>query len=234
MLSVMHWLQTLDTSLFLFCNRSLVNPFFDWLMPVLSGGNGAKQGLIAVAIVAGLTLFWFGNRRARLCMLLMILVMATNDGLICNMIKHAVGRERPFVTLPQARLFGKIGQGYIPPGLNQSGVDLRAVKGSHNSMPSSHAANWFAATMVLFLFYRKSLWFMLPMALAVSFSRLYNGVHYPSDVLAGAIIGAGYAVAVAVVLESAWRCFGKKWFPQWYAKVPSLVPDLKPENSTVR
>ena len=36
---------------------------------------------------------------------------------------------------------------------------------------------------------------MLPMALAVSFSRVYNGVHYPSDVLAGAILGAGYAAA---------------------------------------
>ena len=48
---------------------------------------------------------------------------------------------------------------------------MAAKKGNHNSMPSSHAANWFAATMVLFLFYRKSLWFMLPMALAVSFWR---------------------------------------------------------------
>ena len=38
----MHWLQTLDTHLFLFVNRSLANPFFDWLMPVLSGNGGVK------------------------------------------------------------------------------------------------------------------------------------------------------------------------------------------------
>ena len=49
---------------------------------------------------------------------------------------------------------------------------MAANKGSHNSMPSSHAANWFAATMAAFLFYRRSLRFMLPMALAVSFSRV--------------------------------------------------------------
>ena len=33
-------------------------------------------------------------------------------------------------------------------------------------MPAAHAANWFAATMALFLFYRKSIRFMLPLALA--------------------------------------------------------------------
>jgi membrane-associated phospholipid phosphatase len=46
-------------------------------------------------------------------------------------------------------------------------------------MPSSHAANWFAATMILFIYYRRSLWFMLPGAILVSFSRIYNGVALP-------------------------------------------------------
>ena len=128
-------------------------------------------------------------------------------------------------------MFGKIGEGYVPPEINADGVDMAAGKGSHNSMPSSHAANWFAATMTLFLFYRRSLWFMLPLALGVSFSRIYNGVHYPSDVLAGAIIGAGYAAAAAIALESAWQFFGKKYFPRWHEKLPSLVPNLNFGNS---
>ena len=230
----MHWLQTLDTHLFRFCNRSLVNPFFDWLMPILSGSTGTKYILIALAVATGVALLGFGNRRARLCVLLMVLVMATNDGLVCNTLKHAIARPRPFVTLPEARLFGNIGKGYIAPEINADGVDMAASKGSHNSMPSSHVANWFAATMVLFLFYRKSFWVMLPLALAVSFSRLYNGVHYPSDVLAGAFVGAGYAAAVAFTLEAGWQSFGKKWFPRWHTRVPSLVPDLKFGNSPNR
>lgn len=222
----MHWLQTLDTNLFLFCNRSLVNPFCDWLMPILSGNHGVKKEFIAVAVAVGLAMFAFGKSRARICVLLLALIVGTNDGLICNPLKHAVHRARPFVTLPQARVFGKIGDGYVPPEIDKNGVNLAANKGSHNSMPSSHAANWFCATMVLFLFYRRTLWFMLPLALAVSFSRLYNGVHYPSDVLAGALIGAGYAAAAAIAIESAWQIFGKKFFPRWHEKLPKLVPNL--------
>jgi membrane-associated phospholipid phosphatase len=230
----MHWLQTLDMHLFLFVNRSLANPFFDWLMPILSGGNGVKNDFLIVAIAIGIALLCFGKQRARLCVLLLVFIVATNDGLICNMLKHAVARPRPFVTLPQARVFGTIGKGYVPPEINKYGVDMAAGKGSHNSMPSSHAANMFAATMVLFLFYRKSIWFMLPLALGVSFSRVYNGVHYPSDVLAGAIIGAGCAAAIAIAIESAWQFFGKKYFPRGHEKLPSLVPDLKLGNSKIR
>ena len=230
----MHWLQTLDANLFLFINRSLANPFFDWLMPILSGGHGMKTVLIATAVALGIAMLALGKSRARLCVLMLALIVGTNDGLICNTLKHVVARPRPFVTLPEARVYGQIGKGYVPPEINAEGMDMAADKGSHNSMPSSHAANMFAATMVLFLFYRKSLWLMLPLALGVSFSRVYNGVHYPSDVFAGAIIGAGYAAAATITIESAWQFFGKKYFPRWHEKLPTLVPDLKSGNSKIR
>ncbi len=226
----MHWLQTIDTRLFLFFNRSLVNPCFDWLMPVLSGGHGVKTPFLVLVIVLGIVLIIFGNRRLRLCLIFALIVVGTNDGLLCNTIKNAVHRARPFVTLPEARQFGVVGAGYIPPEINAEGVNLAADKGSHNSMPSSHAANFFAATMALFLFYRRSLRFMLPLALAVSFSRLYNGVHYPSDVLAGAILGAGWAAALAIVLETSWQFIGKRYFPRAFEQMPVLVPNLNLGN----
>jgi 4-amino-4-deoxy-L-arabinose transferase-like glycosyltransferase/membrane-associated phospholipid phosphatase len=224
----MHWLHTLDIGLFHFINRSLVNPFFDWLMPLLSNNGFFFPILLLLAVV----LLWKGGRRMRVCVLMLALILPLGDNFVCNPIKHAVARPRPFVTLPEARLFGTIGKGYIAPQPDAIGADMTANLGSHNSMPSSHAANWFAGTMICFLFYRRSLWFMLPLALGVSFSRIYNGVHYPSDVLAGAILGAGYAVAGLVALQMIWNGIGEKWFPLWHAQLPALLnPEIEKQKT---
>jgi 4-amino-4-deoxy-L-arabinose transferase-like glycosyltransferase/membrane-associated phospholipid phosphatase len=223
----MHWLQSLDTHLFLFVNRSLVNPVFDWLMPVLSGGGDVMHWFVLTVAAGAIAALCLGTARLRLCALLMVLAVVLGDPLIVNTIKHAVARPRPFVTLPDARQFGVVGQGYLPP--EKMAADTPGL----NSFPSAHAANWFAATMVAFLFYRKSWRFMLPLAAAVAFSRVYNGVHYPSDVLAGAILGAGYAAAGVFGPQFLWNWIGKKWFPLWHEKMPSFVSPISSPQPTV-
>jgi len=208
----MHWLQTLDIALFHFINGSLSNPFFDWLMPIMSGGDGVMRWFVPLALALVLSAICFGNARARLCAVMIFLVIALGDPLVVNTIKHLVDRPRPCITLTDV-------------------VERLGCTGT-GSMPSAHAANWFAMTMVMFLFYRRSLWFMLPMALTVSFSRVYNGVHYPSDVLAGMILGAGYAAAGVVALQTIWNWVGRRWFPLWHAQMPSLLnPQFRTANS---
>ena len=68
------------------------------------------------------------------------------------------------------------------------------------SFPSGHTGTSFAAAVVLFLSYPKkySFWFLV-LAFLIGFSRLYVGVHYPTDVLAGALIGTVIAVCVYIV-----------------------------------
>ncbi|MBI3192459.1 MAG: phosphatase PAP2 family protein, partial [Pedosphaera parvula] len=193
----MDWLQSLDVALFRLLNHGLSNPVFDGSMPFFSW-NPFFIPMLAL-VVAGL--IWKGGVRGRVTVLAMLLVVALGDGLICNTLKHTFGRARPFFDLADA---------HVLVGRTSSG-----------SMPSAHAANWFSAATVAFLFYRRSLWFILPLAGLISFSRIYNGVHYPSDVLVGAILGISYAAGILWGLDKVWRTWGRRSFPIWFERLPS-------------
>jgi 4-amino-4-deoxy-L-arabinose transferase-like glycosyltransferase/membrane-associated phospholipid phosphatase len=196
------WFYALDAGLFQWLNHALSNPVFDVLMPWLSG-NAAFVPAAALAIGA---LLWRGGLRGRLCVLLLALVIALTDGVVCKQLKKAVGRERPFMSLPDARVL--------------------VGKGASGSFPSSHAANWCAALVVLGAYYRRSYYATAPLAVAVSFSRVYNGVHYPGDILAGMLLGAGTAWLTLQAAERTWRWVGGRWFPLWQPLLPSLLyPD---------
>jgi len=216
-----HWLLNLDVGVFRFINGTLSNSVFDVIMPFASGNPFFFPALA----VAGMLLLWKGGKRGWLCAVMLALILWPGDSFICNTIKHAVARPRPFVALTDVRQpAAKQPSGPAPRMEHPQGNPAApASEPNHNSMPSSHAANWFAATMICYVFFRRSWKFMLPLACLVSFSRLYNGMHYPSDVLAGAILGAGYGAAGLWAFESLWRVVGRKWFPLWWEKLPSLV-----------
>jgi 4-amino-4-deoxy-L-arabinose transferase-like glycosyltransferase/membrane-associated phospholipid phosphatase len=199
----MHWLQAVDTSLFRFINLALSNPVFDLVMPFVSGNPLSRAIFFPVLALAAVFLIWRGGSRGRLFVGLALLIVWLGDSLVINTIKHAVDRQRPYFVVTEAHTL--LGRGHSP------------------GMPSSHAANWFAATIIAYVYYRRSWRFMLPLAILVSFSRVYNGVHYPSDVLAGAILGAGYACAAIWSLEALWQWAGWKWFPLWYERMPSVI-----------
>jgi membrane-associated phospholipid phosphatase len=167
----MHWLQSLDTNLFHLINGTLANPFFDWLMPLLSGNGVPWLGAIVIAVPA--VMIW-GSARLRLGALMMVLVVSLGDGLVVNTVKKSIARPRPFVTQPDARLYQlethnfKLAAGYIAPLPDWS----LPPNANRRSLPSAHAANWFALATVTFLFYRRSARFMFPLAAAVAFSRV--------------------------------------------------------------
>jgi membrane-associated phospholipid phosphatase len=206
------WLQSLDVSLFRFINSSLSNGFFDRLMPFVSDSPWLACILIAICVC----MLMRGGARGRVCVLMLLLALCLGNWLVCDTIKNLVGRPRPFKVL--------------------DGVHLRIGMGGSFSMPSSHAANWFSVAVVMFVYYRRTIWVMLPMALVVSFSRVYNGVHYPSDALAGAILGIGYSAAVIFGFDRLWQIVGPRWFPIWRARLPSLsrpnyVPVETPDDA---
>ena len=99
----MDWLQTLDAELFRFINLRLINPVFDVVMPFASG-NAFFRPLL---LLAGILLIWKGRARGVLCVLMLALILPLGDGLVCNTIKHAVGRPRPFVVMPDVHRPGR-------------------------------------------------------------------------------------------------------------------------------
>jgi 4-amino-4-deoxy-L-arabinose transferase-like glycosyltransferase/membrane-associated phospholipid phosphatase len=224
------WLQSIDIALLHFVNQTLSNSVFDVVMPFVSG-QGWMGSFLLAALAAALCLLWKGGVRGRLCALMLALILWPGDSLVCNTIKHAVLRPRPPGVVADVRLPGRQEKNFAASGAVMGDEVLIARPGavavSYTSMPSSHAANWFAATMILLIYYRRSWRFMVPMACLVAASRVYLGVHYPSDVLAGGILGAGYSAAGVWALDALWQWAGRKWFPLWWEKVPSLVSPEK-------
>ncbi len=73
------------------------------------------------------------------------------------------------------------------------------------SFPSDHSAFFFAMAMAIYLYNKKwGIWFFIA-AILMNISRIVAGVHYPSDILGGAMVGivVGYLVV----------CFAEKWKP---------------------
>ncbi len=163
-----------DKTVFIFINQILSNEIFDLLMPAITDWDKTLTGrIISGVIIIGL--IWKGGKDGRMIIILLIPTIIISDQLSSTIIKPFFSRPRPchqvdgIVIVENIRLLVNCGSGF--------------------SFPSSHAVNNFAAATIFTVFYKRYWIIFFGFASLIAFSRVYVGVHYPVDVITGAIIG---------------------------------------------
>lgn len=169
---MIEFLYNLDRKLMIWIHHDWRNPVLD---PVFIWFHDSKHFIIPLALV-WLYLIIRGGRRGRILALLLAVGLLLTDQISSHLLKPLVGRERPCFALDE--------------------VTALVHQVHSRSFPSSHATNNFGAATILWLVRRGAWAWWLAVAGLVALSRVYLGVHYPSDIVAGMFLGIGIGFLV--------------------------------------
>lgn len=170
-------LLEIDHSIFELIHFDWSNQLFDTILPIL------REKLIWIPFYLSIIIWAFLKmkfRSASLFIITLIILILLTDFVSSTVIKKSVQRERPCHL-----------------EMNQETILELVPCGAGFSFPSSHAANHFAlAFFLIFSFGKKYRWIRIPLVLwatLISFAQIYVGLHFPTDIIAGAILGIGLA-----------------------------------------
>jgi undecaprenyl-diphosphatase len=169
-----------DERIFRLLNGKWFDPALDRLLPFVTGAGNS----ILPFVVAAIIIVWVGRMRGLRFLILAVVSVVVADAIGTHLFKYSFLRARPCIGLADVRLL--VGCTNLP------------------SFPSNHAVNA-SVLATLTTLYMPRLW--LPataLALLVGYTRVYVGVHYPLDVLAGSVLGIVVALALSGIMNFLW------------------------------
>lgn len=165
----------IDFQILYWIQEHCTNGILDWLMPKITalGNSGTLWILLGVML-----LLWKNHRKEGVLLLAGLGVGALVGNVI---LKNLVERQRPC-------------------WLDETVAMLIAVPKDY-SFPSGHTMASFVAAVILFHLHKKVGIVALGLAVLIALSRLYLFVHFPTDVLAGAVLGIGIGLLSCWIFE---------------------------------
>ncbi len=209
-LSILQTLIDWDTSIFLAVN-SVHNEYWDNFMEMFSGRFIWVPFYVSFAWVMFRNFHWRVNV---ICLAAAILLLIIDDQVCSTVIRSALARMRP--SNPDNP---------ISPMVHV----VNDYRGGSYGFPSAHAANCWGTTFFIIYVFRRHLLSvtMVLWAIAMCYSRMYLGVHYFGDVLAGMLLGLINASIIYYIFHRTMRSTTEKFKPnQLYAPqmyVPVIV-----------
>ena len=181
MILMINLILELDFYLFYFINTYLSNPIFDYFFVIVH--NCHKKIWFIIPVIFFWILYIFKDKKNRMILIILIPVSVIITDQIGKTIKNIELRQRPYMSLNKENI--KV---LINAPKDQSGA-YKHTSSSKKSFPSNHAANICSLCYLLSYMYNNQKKYFITLAFLISISRIYIGVHYPTDVMTGAVIG---------------------------------------------